>query len=134
MIREETIELREFVVENDLSRPRYFNWLSIGDLAASWNGIGADWFPKWLRRVFTTVLHRLRPLAFVHDVEFAYAPRTYWAFTTANARWAYNALLMVIRDPLMLFAIRFLICAWICALACQLGGWKGFKSERQGRQ
>ncbi len=113
------------VGEAGLSLPGAFQHESPEDLARHYNGVGADWFPDWLRRRVTTILERMEPLAFIHDVEFGTSPRNYFAFTTAQIRWAYNALLLAMYQYKEK-RLRFLAAAWLCAAACQLGGRRGY--------
>ena len=110
-----------------LSRPSIFQREALEVLKRYYNGVGAYWFTEWLLKLSTLIFERMEPLAFIHDVEFAVAPRTYRAFTLANLRWAYNAIKLA--RYYQHGKIRFLLVAWLCALCCQLGGWGGFKRE-----
>ncbi len=113
------------ITEAGLSLPPVFQRETPEELARHYNGVGADWFPAWLRKLATKVLVRMEPLAFVHDVEFATSAPNYFAFSIAQVRWAYNALLLVLL-VYRRYRLRFLAVAWLCALACQLGGYKGY--------
>lgn len=121
-------EIITIIQEVGLSLPPAFQHETPMELSCFYNGVGADWFPERLRRAVTMVLERMEPLAFIHDVEFGTAPRSYMAFTRAQLRWVYNA------AKLALFfyrehRLRFFIAATLCAVCCQFGGWRGYKSE-----
>lgn len=126
MSREEIIAI---VGEAGLSLPTAFRHETPDALGRFYNGVGAGWFPVRLRKVVTGILERLEPLAFVHDVEFATAPPNYFAFSLAQVRWAYNALLLAIHYQHHRF--RFLLTAWLAACCCQLGGYRGFREGKQ---
>ncbi len=121
------IEIIAIIAEARLSLPPIFRRERMDSLGRFYNGVGADWFPAWLLLMVTMILERLEPLAYIHDVEFATAPRTYRAFTRANLRWAYNAIKLA--RYYQHGRLRFLLVAWLCALCCQLGGWRGYKAE-----
>ena len=122
-------EIIRIVDEANLSLPAAFRSESPEALARFYNGVGADWFPVPLRRAVTGILERMEPLAFVHDVEFATAPPNYFAFSLAQVRWAYNALLLTIYYQHHRF--RFLLTAWLAAGCCQLGGYRGFREGKR---
>lgn len=125
-----TTEIIAIIGEAGLSLPDAFRRETPEALARFYNGVGADWFPVWLRRAATGLLERMEPLAFVHDVEFATAVPSYYAFSMAQLRWAYNAARLVLYSSSERYRThrkRFIMVAWICAACCQLGGWRGFR-------
>lgn len=123
-----TSDIIRIIDEAGLSLPPVFERESPEALTRFYNGVGAEWFPARMRRKVTGILERMEPLAFVHDVEFATAPPNYFAFTIAQLRWAYNALLLAIYYRR--FRLRFLLAAWLAALCCQLGGYRGFREGK----
>ena len=107
-----------------------------------YNGIGPDAWSSRLRRLTTFLLRPFELAALPHDYEYATAPRTYWAFTIANLRFAANAMLEAyhrhpVRLPLnrgqMQEAKRFAAmagCGLLLALLCQVAGWQGYKNTK----
>lgn len=124
-------DLRRLIIAYDLSRPADFDQLTDAELTACYNGIGAAWFPAFLRAGCTAVLNRMEPLALIHDVEFTRAPRTYRAFSVANLRWAFNACRIAGKTVIMPGRWRFLCAALLCAAACQLGGFRGYRHSEK---
>ena len=59
-------------------------------LARIYNGLGPDSFPRWLRAVLTDLNPLLRPVAFVHDVEWHEADGSRKSFEESNRRWKRN--------------------------------------------
>lgn len=113
-----------------LSRPPIFQRETPEELARFYNGVGPEDFHKCTRRFVTWALERMEPLAFVHDVEYGTSEPNFMAFTVAQLRWAYNALRLAFCSSSPRYRDhkkRFLCAAWLCALACQLCGWWGFK-------
>ena len=60
------------------------------ELARIYNGLGPDSFPRWLRAVLTDLNPLLRPVAFVHDVEWHEADGSRESFDESNRRWKRN--------------------------------------------
>lgn len=114
--------------EAGLSTPLLFWRLAMEARRACYNGIGpAAWSP-WFRRAVTWLLEWFEVEALIHDVEYAYAPRTYWAFTIANARFALNALLYALHEGEgVKYVLRQTAFGLALALLCQLFGWRGYK-------
>lgn len=83
--------LRAYAVDKKFSFPPGFKRFSCLRLRKAYNGIGAEWMPKILRRMLTWFLTDLEAAALLHDFEFIYAPKTAWNFIVANVRFVYNA-------------------------------------------
>ena len=60
------------------------------EIAAAYNGIGADWMPAAIRSRLTTDYADLEPSAMIHDVDFDRASGTLAEFHEANARLRAN--------------------------------------------
>jgi len=99
-----------------LSMPDLFRFASAEQLQACYNGIGPDRWSSRFRRFTTWILTFLEASALIHDWEFTYQPKTYWAFTVSNLRLAWNAALD--RHPFS---------GITAAVLCQLFGWCGFR-------
>lgn len=85
-----------------------------------YNGIGAEWMPKWMRKLVTYICDRLEAPALVHDFEYSTNPKTFRRFTKANLRFAYNA--AKCRRPIL---------GLVGAIICQLFGWWAFKNGKE---
>ena len=67
--------------------------LSLDQMAAGYNGIGADWMPEALVKKITKYFSVFEPAAFIHDMEYAYDDdRSRDAFKNANRRFLVNCL------------------------------------------
>lgn len=64
--------------------------MSVAEIAAAYNGIGADWMPAAIRDRLTTDYADLEPAAMIHDVDFDRASGTLAEFREANARLRAN--------------------------------------------
>ena len=62
------------------------------EIAAAYNGIGADWMPAAIRDRLTTDYADLEPAAMIHDVDFDRAAGSIAEFHEANARLRTNIL------------------------------------------
>ena len=97
-------------------------------LQRCYNGIGPEHWSSRFRGLTTALLVQFEPAALVHDWEYSYSTKTYWAFTAANSRFLYNCIRIAVLDygfsRLTVNQIRLAICL---AVLCQLFGWNGFK-------
>ena len=94
------------------------------ELQACYNGVGPDRWSSRFRRFTTWILTFLEASALIHDWEYEYQEKTYWAFTLANLRLAWNASLD--RHP---------VAGIVGAVLCQCFGWRGFKNaKREGEK
>ena len=63
---------------------------SDGHLGDIYNGLGPDSFPRWLRAVLTGLNPLLRPVAFIHDIEWHESNGSKESFDESNRRWKRN--------------------------------------------
>ena len=57
-----------------------------------YNGMGAEWMPKWSRWILDFVFRLLQDGVRIHDVEFAFAKKTRKNFYSINRRMKANFL------------------------------------------
>lgn len=60
------------------------------DLLLSFNGAGAEWMPKKMRKSLTKISESLLPAIFIHDTDYGFGDGTYADFQEANARLERN--------------------------------------------
>ncbi|MEA4863528.1 MAG: hypothetical protein VB042_09495 [Victivallaceae bacterium] len=119
--------LKIHVVELDLVMPPGFDECPAETLRRVYNGIGPDRFPRWLRKLVTWLLRPFEGAALIHDWEYIFQPKTYWAYSAANWRFARNALRTSCDALLPGQMVKTAICGLFLALLCQLFGWRGYK-------
>ena len=56
-----------------LWKPKYWNDLTQEQKDEAFNGIGPEYFPEWLRKMFDNVLYWMGEAAYIHDVEYTYS-------------------------------------------------------------
>ena len=66
--------------------------------------------------------------ALIHDFEYVTARRSYCAFTLANLRFGFNAIL----EARSLRSWRLFRLGVLLALLCQLFGWSAFRRANEG--
>jgi len=111
--------IRELLAVVDLrhmSYPEGFAETSMEELQRVYNGVGPESWNPTFRGWMTKLLNWLEAPALIHDYEYSFAERTYWAFTKANLRLVGNSW----RDG------RFKI-GLAAGVLCQLGGWRAYK-------
>ena len=116
--------LQQMAIALRFSFPKNFKSYSSKRLIRLYNGVGADWMPKWLRKV-TTWLCRLlcdkaEAAVLIHDFEYTRKKTSYWRFTVANVRLTYNAAKS--SRPFLGIA---------AAILCQLFGWGAYKAGKE---
>lgn len=102
------------------SFPSGFKQKSLPWLRRHYNGIGAEWMPSCVRKIVTKCFSWMEPAAFLHDIEFLSENKSYWNFTKANLRLAYNGF----KSGCIFFGIS-------SALLCQLFGWSAWKEGKE---
>jgi len=118
--------LRAFCNEFHAIAPDSFWIASDSELAQSFNGIGAEHWPKWLRAMLTALLRAFQAAALVHDWEYSRNPKTYRAFTAANWHLAVN----IAREALYDCRPGVIPAGALAALLCQIFGWRAFRKGR----
>ena len=93
---------------------------SLAWMRRHYNGIGAEWLPRWVRKMTTFFLSPLEPAALLHDVEYLGKNKSYWRFTVANFRLFLNAA----KDKYFFLGLG-------AALVCQLFGWSAWKEGKE---
>ena len=73
-----------------------------------------------MRRFISYIADRLEAPALLHDFEYTVGKKTYWNFTVANLRLAYNAA-----------KCKRLLLGIAAAIVCQLFGWWAYKSGKE---
>ena len=114
--------LRAFCSEFHAAAPGSFWTATDHDLAQTFNGIGAEHWPKCLRVVLTALLRPFQAAALVHDWEYSQPVKSYVLFTAANWRFVINSCLEALdeRRPGMIFM------GLALAVLCQVFGWGGY--------
>ena len=102
------------------SVPARFENVEISYLAGIYNGIGAEWMPQVIRKLIACFLPFLEPESLIHDYEFSGTNKSYFAFTKANLRLAYNS-----------FKGGHLFIGCAAAFICQLFGWSAWKDGKE---
>lgn len=75
-----------------LDRGPHLSQLSVEEIAAAYNGIGAEWMPAKIRDRLTTDYAYLEPAAMIHDVDYQRSNGSIYDFHAANARLRANIL------------------------------------------
>ena len=112
--------LRQKAIALKFSFPPNFKRYNSKRLLRCYNGIGAEWMPKWFRNFVTYICDELEAAALLHDFEYTHGPKSYWRFTVANVRLAYNAA----RSRRLLLGIGAMI-------VCQSFGWYAYKNGKE---
>lgn len=118
--------------------PEMFN-TPLAKLTKVYNGIGPGAWSSRFRKLVTRLLEWFEPEALIHDWEYEYAKRSYWAFTAANLRFAYNAAKAAWIEARRSVASRRakrrmrrrIRAGLLLALLCQLFGWRGFRKNKK---
>jgi hypothetical protein len=112
--------LRKQAVALKFSLPANFKRYNSKRLLRCYNGIGAEWMPAWLRDFVTDIFFILQAAALIHDFEYTHGKKSYWNFTVANVRFAYNAA----RSHRLVIGIA-------GALLCQVFGWYAYTHSKE---
>lgn len=78
------------VVNYSLDLGPHLVHMTAAEIAAAYNGIGADWMPAAIRDRLTTDYADIEPAAMIHDVDFDRADGSIDEFHAANARLRAN--------------------------------------------
>ena len=112
--------LRQTAIALKFSFPPNFKKYNSQRLVKCYNGIGAEWMPKWLRHFVTDVFFILQAPALIHDFEYTHGKKSYRNFTVANVRFAYNSA----RSRRLLLGVA-------AAILCQMFGWFAYKNGKE---
>jgi hypothetical protein len=94
---------------------RSHNWVR-----KQYNGVGAEWMPRFIRGFMTWVFEKIEAAALVHDCEFGFKEKSYYRFTIANLRLAANGAKQ--GHPFL---------GGVCALLCQIFGWSAYRDGKE---
>lgn len=133
-------DLLKKVSNYKLSAPHGIYNTPISRLTKIYNGIGPDAWSSRFRKLVTNLLEWFEPEALIHDWEYEYAKRSYWAFTVANLRFAYNSARAAWIEAKSASGPpkrakrrmwRRIRAGLLLALLCQIFGWNGFKKNKK---
>jgi hypothetical protein len=114
------IRLCNIAKSGNYSLPKGFKNKSYAWLCRNYNGIGAEWMPKCVRQKVTKLFSYMEPVALVHDYEYLSEDKSYWNFTKANMRLAYNGA-----------KSGYLFSGLALAVICQCFGWSAWKEGKE---
>ena len=123
---EEIKIIREVIKRRKYWLPKYFDTLSNEQICSLCNGIGAEFFPKFLRKWLNQLFFIFEASACVHDVEYAIGG-SYLTFTIANIRFAVNG----VKAALRMRSFKFACYAVLFGILCQLFGVKAFNKQNK---
>lgn len=112
--------LKAIAIAKGFSLPAGFIKRSYARLQKVYNGIGAEWMPKFLRKFITWLLTGLEAAALVHDFEWSKQKKSLWHFLVSNLRLWYNAA-----------KLRHFFSGGTAALICTIFGWSAYKSGKE---
>ena len=126
-------ELITTAKQNNLEGLYYLSMFTLPELAAIYNGIGPDRFPKKLRDFVTEVNTIFEPAALIHDIEYHISGGRA-DFTEANKRFRRNCYILVDNAYAWYDPRRYYweFKAWRFAGYCEQFGWEGYhKAEAE---
>lgn len=112
--------LKLLALEWNFSLPPGFKKRSYSRLQNCYNGIGAEWMPRWIRHTLTNILRVLEPAALVHDYEWSRRQKSFGKFLKSNLRLCYNA-----------YKSRRFFLGLAAAAICTVFGWKAYLSGKE---
>ena len=119
-------ELRYIAVMHGLSMPDGFSTESEDMLCMLYNGIGPEAWSAHFRRLTTWLLSFFEADALIHDYEYSLPGKSYWKFTLANLRFAWNACKLAFGKYRFREACRVSLLGVFLALLCQCFGYDGY--------
>ena len=111
-----------------LSGVEVFESLSDEEKKNTWNGIGPDSFPKWLREWLSKSNYLVLPACYIHDLDFTIGGNKKY-FYIANKRLCNNSIkiLKIHKKYLNFFEYHFAIFrAYVAWKLCDWFGYKGW--------
>ena len=121
-------ELRYLAVIHDLSAPDQFWAESEEWLTEFYNGIGPEAWSGKFRRLTTWLLEFFEADALIHDYEYSLPGKSYWKFTLANVRFAWNACVLAFGAYSFRRGCRVAVLGVFLAFLCQIFGYGGYKA------
>ena len=112
--------LYSFAVQRGFSFPPESEGKDFPWMRSQYNGIGAEWMPRFLRKLITKLFSRMEAAALFHDIDFLNPNKKYYNFIKANVRLAYNG----IKSGCPFSAL-------LLAVICQLFGWSAWKDGKE---
>ena len=132
---EETRRLAALCEEHGLEGREILSRHTEAELALSYNGIGPESFPGWLRNLLDRLHPSLAPVAFIHDVEWSDSDGTREGFAASNARFKANGY-RIARRTFPWWSIR----RWLVmndarrfGNLCQAFGWAAWRAPYEAR-
>lgn len=113
-------KLCDHAKEKGFSFPAEFKGRSLQWMRRHYNGVGAEWLPRFVRKLTTFLLSPLEPAALLHDIEFLAKKKTYWKFTKANLRLFWNSA----KDGHFFLGVG-------AAVVCQCFGWSAWRDGKE---
>jgi hypothetical protein len=120
MSKNSITQLLALIKVKNYSVPEGFDEASVSYLEVIYNGIGAEWMNPKVRNMLAKFLKCLEPDALIHDFEFSGSNKSYFAFTKANLRLAYNA-----------FKGGHALAGTAAAILCQVFGWSAWMDGKE---
>jgi len=87
---EKIVELKRLCRECALDDDGLLDKYTDEELAATYNGIGPESFPGWLRSVIDTLHPSLEVVALIHDIEWSQEDKSMARFIGSNGRFKSN--------------------------------------------
>lgn len=122
-------DLYNIVLQKKLSIPAEFEKEKISILRQCYNGIGPDRWSSQFRAFTTSLLEFFEAEAMIHDYEYSLPKKSYWRFSKANLRFAFNGVVLAIKThKISLKTLKLIVLGFILALLCQMFGYSGYKT------
>lgn len=109
-----------FAVEKNFSFPDGTKDKPLKWFQRNYNGIGAEWMPRLVRKLCTFLLSPLEPAAMLHDVGFLNKNKSFWNFTKENLRFVVNAA-----------KIGCVLQGCLFGVICEVFGWGAWKEGKE---
>ena len=125
---DEIVALREKALSLQLHGSAKLLCYSAQQIQQIYNGIGPEWFPAELRKMIDALHPTLKPVALMHDLDYATGSGTWEDFCTANANFRKNGIIAADAAYRWYNLRRYLVRrqAKLFAELCQSCGWKAY--------
>ena len=124
--------LLETIQKYHLSAPDNFWASETAVLEKSYNGIGPECWPKFLRKFVSEFLRLFAACALIHDFEFSQNVKSYKHFTQANIRLAFNCVMLAFLGPVRLVRpvrqtrLKLALLGILLGVLCQIFGYQSY--------